>query len=59
MKQCYLDERSEEERGPRFGKDVVERWKWASETGGTGEIGIQSVHAAPFSHVSRITRHGA
>jgi hypothetical protein len=25
---------------------------------GRDEVGIQSVHVAPFSHVSRFTRHG-
>jgi hypothetical protein len=25
---------------------------------GRDELGIQSVHVAPFSHVSRFTRHG-
>jgi len=59
MKQCSLDARSEKQRRLRFEKDVGKRGEWASETGGTGEIGIQSVHVAPFSHVSRFTRHGA
>jgi hypothetical protein len=28
------------------------------ERDGQDEVGIQSVHVAPFSHVSRFTRHG-
>ena len=31
---------------------------WRDERDGSNEVGIQFVHVAPFSHVSRFTRHG-
>jgi hypothetical protein len=65
MKQCSLDARnSSSDSGRRFGTDVgkggANSYRRIAERGwtdGRDEVGIQSVHVAPFSHVSRFTRY--
>jgi hypothetical protein len=42
-----------EERSRR----IAER-DWRDDRDGSNEVGIQSVHVAPFSPVSHFTRHG-
>ena len=43
------------ENGTRLRK-IAER-DWRDERDESNEVGIQSVHVAPFSHVSHFTRH--
>ena len=41
-----------------FGQQAIAARDWRDRRDERDEVGIQSVHVAPFSHVSRVTRHG-